>query len=108
LPARCGRNTDSEQALWSHLRRKQLLGIQFYRQKPIGNYVIGFYKSEAGGGSRGSQHLDADHAEKDMERDCYLTGQGLIVLRFNNLQVLQELDAVMEVIFQSVTERVGD
>jgi hypothetical protein len=27
--------TDSEQLLWSHLRRKQILGVQFYRQKPL-------------------------------------------------------------------------
>jgi very-short-patch-repair endonuclease len=55
----------------------------------------------------GSQHLDADHIQKDTERDVYLAGQGLMVLRFNNLQVLQELDAVVEVIFQAVAERVG-
>jgi very-short-patch-repair endonuclease len=34
--------TDSEQVLWSRLRRKQLLGVQFYRQTPIGNYVVDF------------------------------------------------------------------
>jgi very-short-patch-repair endonuclease len=27
--------TDSERVLWSRLRGKQLLGVQFYRQKPI-------------------------------------------------------------------------
>jgi very-short-patch-repair endonuclease len=35
--------TDSERILWSRLRRKQLLGIQFYRQKPIGKYIVDFY-----------------------------------------------------------------
>ncbi len=101
--------TDSEQALWSRLRRKQLLGVQFYRQKPIGNYVVDFYASKVKLVVEvdGSQHLDADHAKKDVERDCYLTGQGLIVLRFNNLQVLQELNAVVEVVFRVVAERVG-
>jgi len=31
--------TDCEQRLWSRLRRKQMLGVQFYRQKPIGDYI---------------------------------------------------------------------
>lgn len=26
--------TDAEQCLWQRLRRKQILGLQFYRQKP--------------------------------------------------------------------------
>jgi very-short-patch-repair endonuclease len=33
-------STDSEKALWSRLRNKQLLGIQFYRQKPIGEHIL--------------------------------------------------------------------
>ncbi|MDH5564013.1 MAG: endonuclease domain-containing protein [Nitrospirota bacterium] len=37
-------------------------------------------------------------------RRAELEKQGLRVLRFNNLQVLQELDAVVEVIFQALPE----
>ena len=32
--------TDAEQLLWKYVRRKQLCNIQFYRQKPIGNYIV--------------------------------------------------------------------
>jgi very-short-patch-repair endonuclease len=35
--------TDSEKALWSRLRNKQLLGVQFYRQKPIGEHIVDFF-----------------------------------------------------------------
>jgi hypothetical protein len=35
--------TDTEHRLWSRLRRKQLLGVQFYRQKPIGKCTVDFY-----------------------------------------------------------------
>ncbi len=31
--------TDAEQCLWHRLRRKQILGLQFYRQKPILNRI---------------------------------------------------------------------
>jgi very-short-patch-repair endonuclease len=40
--------TDSEQRLWSRLRRKHILGVQFYRQKPIGRYVVDFYAPAVG------------------------------------------------------------
>ena len=99
--------TESEQALWLQLRRKQLLGVQFYRQKPIGNYVVDFYAPEAKLVIEvdGSQHQDASHTQNDAYRDEYLTSQGLIVLRFNNLQVLRERDAVLEVIHRTLQER---
>ncbi len=35
--------TDAEKLLWSRLRNKQILGLQFYRQKPILNYIVDFY-----------------------------------------------------------------
>ena len=40
-PSRDLRNnmTDAEQLLWQSLRRKQILGLQFYRQKPILNFI---------------------------------------------------------------------
>jgi very-short-patch-repair endonuclease len=39
--------TESESILWSRLRRKQLDGVQFYRQKPIANYIVDFYAPRA-------------------------------------------------------------
>lgn len=35
--------TAAEMLLWSRLRNKQILGLQFYRQKPILNYIVDFY-----------------------------------------------------------------
>jgi len=35
--------TDAEHRPWFRLRRKQLLGVQFYRQKLIGKYIVDFY-----------------------------------------------------------------
>lgn len=98
--------TDSERLLWARLRRKQILGVQFYRQKPIGSYIVDFYapKAKVVVEVDGSQHFDAKHIEVDNRRDAYLTGQGLCVLRFNNLQIFQELDSVMELIHRTVME----
>lgn len=35
--------TDAERLLWSRLRGKQILGVQFYRQKPLGRYIVDFH-----------------------------------------------------------------
>jgi very-short-patch-repair endonuclease len=45
LPSRDlrGNMTDTEQSQWQRLRRKQVLGLQFYRQKPILNFIVCFY-----------------------------------------------------------------
>ncbi len=101
--------TGSEQRLWSRLRAKQLQGVQFYRQKPIGNYIVDFFAPRAKLAIEvdGSQHLDVDHVLQDAERDGYLAAQGLQVLHFNNLRVLQELDGVVDAIYQEVVERLN-
>ena len=98
--------TNSEQVLWSRLRGKQLLGVQFYRQKPIGDYIVDFFapKTKLVIEVDGSQHKKGVHASKDKRRDTYLASLGLRVLRFNSRQVLQETDAVLEIIFRTMAE----
>ena len=39
--------TNSEKALGSRMRSKQVLGIQFYRQKPIGEHMVDFFAPRA-------------------------------------------------------------
>ena len=101
--------TDSEQRLWARLRSKNLLGGQFYRQKPLGNYIVDFYAPMAGLVIEidGSQHLEGEHAAKDTQRDAYLVRQGLQVLRFSNIQVLQALDEVVEIIYRVIAARIA-
>src|SRR4030067_1886700 len=101
--------TDSEKALWSRLRNKQLLGIQFYRQKPIGEHIVDFFapRVKLVVEVDGSQHTLGDHVQKDRFRDGYLASLGLKVLRFNSREVLKESDAVVEVIYRTITEKVN-
>ncbi len=98
------RMTDAEQWLWQRLRRKQVLGVQFYRQKPIGSCIVDFYGPAAGIVIEvdGGQHNEADHALKDRDRDLYLQRLGLDVLRFDNRQVLTQGNEVLEVIWARV------
>lgn len=87
------------------VRRKQIRGVQFYRQKPLLNYIVDFYCSKAHLVIEidGSQHFELEYLLKDIERDNALEGLGLHVLRFDNRQVLAEMDSVLAVI-DSVVE----
>jgi very-short-patch-repair endonuclease len=102
--------TDAEQRLWSRLRRKQLSGVRFYRQKPIGNYIVDFYAPAVRLCIEvdGSHHLDVNQATHDKQRSQYLEQIGLDVLRFDDLQVLTQTESVIEEIYRIVTKKCVD
>ena len=95
--------TDAEKLLWSRLRNKQILGLQFYRQKPILNYIVDFYCPAVNLVIEcdGSQHFTIKGLESDRIRDEALAQLGLKVLRFDNGQVMGQIDDVVEVILHS-------
>lgn len=99
LPSRDLRSnmTDAEHCLWQRLRRKQILGLQFYRQKPILNFIVDFYCSAANLiiECDGGQHYTADGLVADQIRDQALSELGLVVLRFSNKQILTETDVIL-------------
>ncbi|MDY6450401.1 endonuclease domain-containing protein [Acinetobacter faecalis] len=94
--------TDAEKLLWSRLRNKQILGLQFYRQKPILNFIVDFYCPAVNLVIEcdGSQHFTEDGLEADRVRDEALAQLGLKVLRFDNGQVMGQIDDVVEVVYQ--------
>lgn len=102
-PSRDLRNnmTDAEKRLWSKLRAKQILGLQFYRQKPLLNFIVDFYCPAANVVIEcdGGQHFTDEGLEADRVRDETLAQLGLKVLRFDNGQVMREIDAVVEKIY---------
>jgi len=90
--------TDAEQALWTRLRQRQVLGHKFRRQHPLGGYIVDFVclaekmVVEVDGG----QH--DENRDYDERRSHWLEQQGYQVLRFWNHEVLQHLDAVVRAI----------
>ena len=95
--------------LWQRLRRRQLHGVQAYRQKPLGRWIVDFYLPaarlvvEVDGG----QHFDAAGIARDALRTRALEGMGLRVMRFDNLQALKETEAVVEAIWVVLGEVLG-
>ncbi|MCX7121900.1 MAG: DUF559 domain-containing protein [Gammaproteobacteria bacterium] len=99
--------TDAEKLLWRYIRYKQLHDIQFYRQKPIGDYIVDFYAPavklviEIDGG----QHFLDEGLRKDRIRDAYLSSLKLTVLRFDNWQVLRSVGDVLNEIYRQIALR---
>jgi very-short-patch-repair endonuclease len=92
------RQTDAENLLWRHLRRKQVEGVKFRRQHPIGKYIVDFVclEKQLILEIDGGQH--AIEKDKDNERDNWLRAEGYKVLRFWNNDVLTNLEGVLETI----------
>jgi len=90
-------DNESEERLWFALRNRNLNGLKFVRQFPIGSYFADFACREKRLVAEldGSQHIDN---LKDKVRDRYMNLAGWSVLRFWSGDVLANLDAIEETI----------
>jgi very-short-patch-repair endonuclease len=90
-------STDAERLLWNHLRAKQLLGVKFRRQQPIGKYIVDFvcFTSMLVIEVDGGQHAGS---ESDKVRDEWLKNEGYDVIRFWNNDILGNIEGVVETI----------
>ena len=93
-----------EVLLWRELRARPG-GMQFRRQHPAGPYVIDFFCAPANLAVEidGEAHGRGDRPERDSDRDAWLGAQGVRVLRFPAIDVLQTLEGVL----QSIGEATG-
>ncbi len=98
--------TDAERHLWAKIRMKQLKGYQFYRQKPIGDYIVDFFcpRAKLVIEVDGSQHSSDELVEDDRIRDEYMSSLGLRMLRFTNTDVLTHIEGVVASIIENMKE----
>ena len=96
--------TDAEKALWAKIKGKQLKGHQFYRQKPIGNFIVDFYCPKANliVELDGGQHYTESGRTKDQRRDDFMKISGLRVLRFSDREVFENIEGVIEKVAQNL------
>ena len=86
----------SEVLVWQQIKHRKLNGLDFDRQKIIGNYIVDFYCAshrvviEIDGITHDSKE------EYDKERDRYLISLGLSVIHILAKDVLNQLDSVVE------------
>lgn len=95
--------TPEEKKLWYQFLKD--LPVTINRQKVIGNYIVDFYCASANLVIEldGSQHFEAEGKQQDAERDRYLNGLGLRVLRYPNNEVNLNFEGVCEDIRKYIT-----
>ena len=97
--------TLAEQMLWQELRANRL-GVRFRAQYVVGPYIPDFVCLhlrlivEVDGGV----HHTPNARRHDAQRTLDLEGLGYTVIRFDNQQVFDDVDAVAEAIRGHVTE----
>lgn len=98
----------SEVLLWNQLKRGRLKGLDFDRQKIIGNYIVDFYCAEKNAVIEvdGSSHDGKE--EYDAQRDAYLSGLGLTVIHIQDKHVKQNMAGVMDFLRQQLFPVLGD
>ena len=101
------KQTSAEGLLWQLLRNRQLLEFKFRRQHQFGDYVADFYCHEAQLVIEcdGSVHETNELWHHDQDRDAYMIAQGLRVLRFTNVRILNDTENVLEEIAKCLPTR---
>jgi len=93
-------STKSEIRLWQKLKRNQVYGYDFHRQKPIDHYIVDFFcnKLQLAIECDGYSHEILEVWEKDVKKTKRLNELGVRVLRFSDYQIMNDMDNVLRAI----------
>jgi very-short-patch-repair endonuclease len=96
--------TYAERVLWSALKGKQLKGLKFRRQCPLGDYFADFvcFSARLIVELDGVQHDEPQHARYDLRRTMWLRGRNFRVLRFRNDDIRDNLPIVLATIAHAI------
>jgi len=99
--------TDAERRLWTFLRNKQLGGLRFRGQQPIGPFIADFFCPSAKliVELDGGHHSADKNAAYDEDRTRWLKARGYRLLRFDNSHVLKEPATLLEAIVREIADR---
>lgn len=97
--------TPAEVKLWAYLRSHRTGDTHFRKQHAIGNYIVDFCapRKKLIIELDGSQHLEQQ--DYDAERTEFLKSKGYKVLRFWNNDVMNDIDSVLNVIWDTLNEQ---
>lgn len=96
--------TEPEIKLWQYLRNEQL-GVKFRRQHGIGEYIADFYcpKLKLVIEIDGESHFHDNAIEYDNIRTNFFKSLGIEVIRFNNKEIMTNIEGVCENILNILT-----
>jgi len=89
--------TPAEIRLWQALKHRQVDDLKFRRQHSIGPFIVDFYCPSAKliVELDGSAHDSETAWQRDEQRTAYLVSLGLRVVRFENRDVMENLEGVL-------------
>lgn len=88
-------STLPEIILWEKvLRRKQLQGYSFLRQRPIGNYIVDFFCKDLNLVVEIDGEIHKFQRSKDKKREAEIKEMGYSIKRINNADILNALTLV--------------
>ena len=98
--------TKAEKILWEYLRNRKLDGFKFRRQHPVDKFIADFYCHEKKLVIEldGSVHDEKMNAQYDEARSYELKGSGIMVIRFRNSEVENNISFVLNEI-RKATEK---
>ena len=98
----------SEVLFWQKVHKTKFYGIDFDRQRIIGNYIVDFYVKTLGLIIEidGSSHNDK--IEYDAIREAYLKSFGLRMYRISDISVKKNLQEVMQALAEYIVQEYGD
>jgi very-short-patch-repair endonuclease len=97
-------STYTEVMLWNYLKDKQLRGYDFDRQRPIDNFIVNFYCKDLMLAIEVDGESHYGNEEKDKRKDKRLNELGVTVLRFDDMEIVYELDMVLKRIEKWIDE----
>lgn len=99
-------STITERRLWSALKLLRVSGSHFRRQVPIGVFLADFacHRTKLIIELDGGQHTGDEAIRYDEARTAWLATQGYRVLRFQNPDVIHNLDGVVDLIKETLWE----
>jgi type I restriction enzyme R subunit len=98
------KQTETESLLWSRLQNRQLGGVKFRRQHPIGRYIADFccYEHKLVVEVDGGVHMEQNQRLYDRLRQEDIEAEGFKVLRVTTQEVVTDIEAVLRKISNAV------
>jgi len=98
-------STLPEVILWDQvLKRKQLKGYSFLRQRPVGNYIVDFFSKELKLIIELDGEIHKFQKSKDKKREEELKQLGFSVIRFDNEDILNAIANVKRTLENFIDE----
>ena len=91
-------STLSEVLFWNEVKGKQILGYQFLRQKPIGNFIVDFYcpKLKLVIEIDGDSHGYKKAIQQDEMKEKNLSKIGLELIRYDDHDVKTSIGTILD------------